>query len=295
MSYTLPDLGNENALEVYQLIQKQLQKNINPFQNFASFVNVSMDHEAIQLIFESLNVNLADYSIYSATTEIKKRITHMVAHMLHAKFEVGSDEFIGTTTVGSSEAVMLGILAHKNRWFDWYDRLAPADRPVDGRIPNMVMGAGYQVCWEKVYKYFDIAGLGPSKDDPTSKDVIKPYDPAEPAADRCRIIPLTPQKRVVTASDILQCIKNGQIDENTVAVSLILGTTQTGELDEIIAINKILQEYNDKREAEAAKRGKTAYRIPIHIDAAYGGFIFPFTEPDFQWDFRSSEVKSINV
>jgi glutamate decarboxylase len=36
-------------------------------------------------------------------------------------------------------------------------------------------------------------------------------------------------------------------------------------------------------------------RLPIHVDAAYGGFVLPFTEPDFEWDFRVSEVMSINI
>lgn len=297
-AYRLPKFGNEDTFEVYKSIQDQLQGNINPLQNFASFVNVSMDYEAIQLILESLNVNLADFSIYSATTEIKKRIIHMVADLLHAQFDPGSDDFIGTATVGSSEAVMLGILAHKNSWFNWYDSLPKNEGPVDGRVPNMVMGAGYQVCWEKVYKYFDIAGLGSDASVfPLDESDLqfKAYDPNEPVRDRCRIIPLEGNRRVVTADKIREAIQSGMIDDNTIAISLILGTTQTGEMDEIIEINEIMRAFNDRREAEAAKLGRKAYRIPIHVDAAYGGFIIPFTESELEWDFRASEVKSINI
>lgn len=42
----------------------------------------------------------------------------MAAHMLHAVYDPLSDDYIGTATIGSSEAVMLGILAHKTRWFE---------------------------------------------------------------------------------------------------------------------------------------------------------------------------------
>jgi glutamate decarboxylase len=35
--------------------------------------------------------------------------------------------------------------------------------------------------------------------------------------------------------------------------------------------------------------------IPIHVDAAIGGFILPFSKPQFKWDFRLSQVRSINV
>ena len=33
----------------------------------------------------------------------------------------------------------------------------------------------------------------------------------------------------------------------------------------------------------------------MHVDAASGGFVFPFSDPDFVWDFRLASVKSINV
>lgn len=37
------------------------------------------------------------------------------------------------------------------------------------------------------------------------------------------------------------------------------------------------------------------WHIPIHVDAASGGFIAPFIYPDIVWDFRLPLVKSINV
>jgi glutamate decarboxylase len=35
--------------------------------------------------------------------------------------------------------------------------------------------------------------------------------------------------------------------------------------------------------------------VPIHVDAASGGFVAPFLEPDLTWDFRLPLVESINV
>jgi glutamate decarboxylase len=43
---------------------------------------------------------------------------------------------------------------------------------------------------------------------------------------------------------------------------------------------------------EFAGRG---LEVPMHIDAASGGFVFPFSDPDFEWDFRLDSVRSINV
>ncbi|TML05335.1 MAG: glutamate decarboxylase, partial [Actinobacteria bacterium] len=75
-----------------------------------------------------------------------------------------------------------------------------------------------------------------------------------------------------------------QIDENTIGVVAVVGTTFTGDCDEVAGIDAHLQ--------ELAGRGLD---VPMHIDAASGGFVFPFSDPDFAWDFRLPSVKSINV
>ena len=35
--------------------------------------------------------------------------------------------------------------------------------------------------------------------------------------------------------------------------------------------------------------------VPIHVDAASGGFVAPFVEPELLWDFRIPRVRSINA
>ncbi|MGE5473733.1 MAG: glutamate decarboxylase, partial [Ignavibacteriales bacterium] len=93
-------------------------------------------------------------------------------------------------------------------------------------------------------------------------------------------IPIDRNKRTITAEAVAQ-----HIDENTICVGCVLGTTFTGEIDPIKYINDLL--INIKNEK--------GWDIPIHVDAASGGFILPFTEPDFEWDFRLDRVRSINV
>jgi glutamate decarboxylase len=56
---------------------------------------------------------------------------------------------------------------------------------------------------------------------------------------------------------------------------------QTGEYEPVKAVNDLLVE-----------RGMDT---PIHVDAASGGFVAPFVVPDLEWDFRLSNVVSINV
>ncbi len=295
--YEIPEKEHDPAF-VKRLIHDELELNRRTSLNLATFVTTWMDEEAGELARESIDVNLADQSIYPMTTEIHQRIIRMQAKMLNAEEprdrakdsgaeEEGTRPFIGTCTVGSSGAVMLGLIAHKTRWLQWYDNPA-TKKPDDGRVPNLVIGGAYQVCWEKVYKYFDVAGLDAYK---AKGDQKIRYDPDVDVRDRCRIIPLEEGRRVVTAEMIRDYYKNGGIDKNTIAIGLAMGTTLTGEVDEIEKINAVVKEFNDKWQRD----DPNAYRIPIHVDAAYSGFILPFTRPKLKWDFRLSEVQSINI
>ncbi len=74
-------------------------------------------------------------------------------------------------------------------------------------------------------------------------------------------------------------------DENTICIVPIQGVTWTGLNDDVEALDKALDAYN----------AKTGYDIPIHVDAASGGFILPFLNPEKKWDFRLKWVLSISV
>ncbi|OBQ52099.1 glutamate decarboxylase [Halodesulfovibrio spirochaetisodalis] len=73
-------------------------------------------------------------------------------------------------------------------------------------------------------------------------------------------------------------------DENTIGVVQTLGTTFTGHYEPIEEVHAAL----DKLQQE------TGLNIPMHIDAASGGFVAPFMQPEIKWDFRLPRVKSIN-
>ena len=74
-------------------------------------------------------------------------------------------------------------------------------------------------------------------------------------------------------------------DENTICVVPIAGVTWTGMNDNIEALNNALDIFN----------AMTGYNIPIHVDAASGGFILPFLDPKKKWDFRLKWVLSIST
>lgn len=75
------------------------------------------------------------------------------------------------------------------------------------------------------------------------------------------------------------------VDENTIGVIPILGVTYTGLYDPVAQIAAALDDLQTR----------TGLDIPMHIDAASGGFVAPFLQPNLVWDFRLPRVKSINV
>lgn len=95
-----------------------------------------------------------------------------------------------------------------------------------------------------------------------------------------RYVNFTPEKPYLSPEGVIAAV-----DENTIGVVPILGNTYTGLNDPVAAIASALDEF----------QSRTGLDIPIHVDAASGGFIAPFLKPDLQWDFRLPRVHSINT
>lgn len=242
--YDIPDKGIGSDV-AYQLIHDELNIDGNPSLNLASFVTTWMDSRAEKLIIETINKNLVDQDEYPQTGVIHERIVNMLARLFNAP---DSNQYIGTATIGSSEAIMLGLLAHK-----WNFRKKMQMLGKDSSKPNIVIGADVHVVWEKFARYFDV---------------------------EMKIIPMKKGKYILDVNDVEK-----NIDENTICVGAVLGTTFTGQLDPIEEINEMLVNVKNEK----------GWDIPIHVDGASGGFIVPFLYPDLKWDFRLSHVRSINV
>ncbi|MFI3303893.1 MAG: glutamate decarboxylase [Rikenellaceae bacterium] len=95
-----------------------------------------------------------------------------------------------------------------------------------------------------------------------------------------RTVPLTLDKPTLDAYDAI-----AMCDENTICIVPIAGVTWTGLNEDIETLDMVLEEYNER----------TGYDIPIHVDAASGGFILPFLSPEVKWDFRLKWVRSIST
>ena len=229
--------------------------------------------DAMRLVDEELalegdpNRNLATF----VTTWMEPEAQRLIAENLyrnfidHAEYPISAEieqrcigmladlyhapgETTGARTQGSSEAIMLGALSLK---WKWKERREARKKPVEA--PNLIFGGDVHVVWEKFCRYFDV----------------------EP-----RIVPLQEGKYVIGPEDV-----EPLIDENTIGVAAVLGTTFTGHADDIVGINKLLVDL----------KGDRGLDVPLHIDAASGGFVWPFLYPDSEWDFRLEQVRSINA
>ncbi|GJN74050.1 glutamate decarboxylase [Purpureocillium lilacinum] len=224
----------------YRMIKDELSLDGNPKLNLASFVTTYMEDEAEKLMADALPKNFIDYEEYPQTAEIQNRCVNMIGDLFHAP----SGSAIGTSSVGSSEAIMLAVLAMKRRW--------KIRRQAEGKStenPNLIMSSAVQVCWEKATRYFEIEE---------------------------KFVYCTPERFVIDPEEMVSLC-----DENTIGCVLIMGTTYTGDYEDVKAVNDLLV--------------KKKINVPIHVDAASGGFVAPFVTPDLEWDFRCEKVVSINV
>jgi len=229
--------------------------------------------DAMRLVAEDLamegdpNRNLATF----VTTWMEPEAQRIIAENLHrnfidhAEYPISAEveqrcvrmladlfhapgETTGCRTQGSSEAIMLGALSLK---WKWKERRTAAGLSTDK--PNLVFGGDVHVVWEKFCRYFDV----------------------EP-----RIVPLAEGKYTIGPDDVAP-----HLDENTIGVAAVLGTTFTGHKDDIVGINRLLLDLKNEQGLD----------IPIHVDGASGGFVWPFLYPDSVWDFRLEQVRSINT
>ena len=129
----------------------------------------------------------------------------------------------------------------------WQNKRKAAGK--DYSKPNIVMNSAVQVCWEKAARYFEVEE---------------------------RYVFCTEDRYVIDPAEAVNLV-----DENTIGICAIIGTTYTGEYEDVKAINDLLVEKN--------------IDCPIHVDAASGGFVAPFVVPNLPWDFRLEKVISINV
>ncbi|KAF9466420.1 glutamate decarboxylase [Collybia nuda] len=237
-----------DADAAYQVIHDELSLDGSPVLNLASFVHTWMPPQADKLMLENMSKNLIDCDEYPATQALHTRCISILADMWHAP---SAKQAIGTATTGSSEAIQLGGLAMKKIW---QEKRKAAGKSIHEPGPNIIMGANAQVALEKFARYFEV---------------------------ECRLVPISVE------SDYRLDPKKAMemVDENTIGIFVILGSTYTGHYEPVKEMSDLLDEYE----------ARTGHFVPIHVDGASGAFIAPFATPKLEWDFKLPRVVSINT
>ncbi len=229
----------------YRLIHDELMLDGNARLNLATFVTTWMEPEATLLMAECAEKNMIDKDEYPQTAELERRCVAILADLWNAP---DPHTAIGCSTTGSSEACMLSGLALKRRWMK-----RNVERYAAGAKPNLVMGDNVQVCWEKFCEFWEV----------------------EP-----RYVPMQGERYHLDGEQAA-----ARVDENTIGVVAILGSTMDGSYEPVWDICAKLDEVQQR----------TGLDVPVHVDGASGAMIAPFLDPDMLWDFRQPRVASINT
>jgi len=203
LSHALPKTkfpnNEQNPRNVFSAVRDELMLDGNSRQNLATFCQTWVDDEIQELMALSIDKNMIDKDEYPQTAEIERRCVAMLADLWNSP-EAAST--LGCSTIGSSEAAMLGGLALK---WQWRKRQQAAGKPTDK--PNMICGP-VQICWHKFARYFDV---------------------------ELREIPLEGDRLIMTPEEVIK-----RADENTIGVVPTLGVTFTCQYEPVKAVSLAL-------------------------------------------------------
>ncbi|MEM1219279.1 MAG: pyridoxal-dependent decarboxylase [Bacteroidota bacterium] len=291
--HVIPDLPMA-AESAYALIQQEIGMDSEPQQNLATFSNSVVDEWGHRLVEENLSKNFINRGDYQYSNVVEKRLIWMIGELMGTEFLPGDESdpdhcprFYGTTTNGSSEAVMLGLIAHRHRW-RLNNQGNPLRHPQDR--PFVLMSTHVHTCWDKYCKYFEVGALYvPVGNDQFSltgsvvQHILEQSIAESPFRDQILAFCAYPSE--------YEGWKKRKVGELVMVVGCIAGSNYTGNNDDIKGIDEAIDAY-------VANTGGAP--IPIHLDAASSGLIIPFLETDEEAlnpiGFRGyKHIQSINI
>ncbi|OHF04595.1 glutamate decarboxylase [Colletotrichum orchidophilum] len=220
--------------QVYRCLRDELDQDHSPHFNLATFNSTYMEPIVARLMTENLAKNLVDPRAYPAVARIEQRCLHILADLYHMPRHAAA-EVVGVSTVGSSEAIMLAVLALRERWAR-NSTAWPGDDKMGKVRPNIIITSAAHVCWAKAGQYFGLDVISVLCSD--GRFVL---DPAR-------------------AVDL--------VDEGTI------GTTYTGEYEDVAELNRLLIErgLDVPIHVDAASGG---FVVSINVSGHKYGLVYP--------------------
>jgi len=248
-----------------QVIRDELILDGNARLNLATFVTTWMEPQAEQLMADCFSKNMIDKDEYPQTAELERRCVSILAHLWHAP--------------AASPAAAAGEAGP-----DEVDAPDSATGCSTTGSSEAAMLGGLALLWRWQARRAAAAGPGGSSEKPNLVmganvqvcwEKFCRYWQVEP-----RLVPMEPGRLHLTGPEAaMRC------DDNTIGVVAVLGSTMDGSYEPVAEIAAALD----------GLQRQTGLDIPVHVDAASGGFVAPFLVPDLEWDFRVPRVASINT
>ncbi|CAF3434792.1 unnamed protein product [Fusarium graminearum] len=248
-------LGNGlSASAVKSGIDRLLEHDIEPEHNLGSFVSTGLNDDGERHLLENYKRNLACQNEYTGVRKIHDRCVETLGAVWGSSC---NDKPTGCAASGSSEAILLGILAMKRKWETENGGMASSN----GSALNLITGSHAHVAVTNAAKANDI---------------------------EIRSVPVRPEGNYSFDPSKMQGLLDRFtiIDKRLVGVVLVLGNTYTGHFDPIEDTSTVLDNYEQSH----------GHSIPIHVDAASCDFVAPFNGGKCsRWDFSVPRVISINA
>ena len=245
-----------------QIIRDELILDGNARLNLATFVTTWMEPQADQLMADCFSKNMIDKDEYPQTAELERRCVNILAHLWHAPAaspvaaagDASADDSESDSATGCSTTGSSEAAMLGGLALLWRWRARRAAAGVSAPSEKPNLVMGANV--QVCWEKFCR------------------YWQVEP-----RLVPMEPGRLHLTGPEAA-----ARCDENTIGVVAILGSTMDGSYEPVAEIAAALDALQRQRGCD----------IPVHVDAASGGFVAPFLAPDLEWDFRVPRVASIN-
>lgn len=195
---------------------------------------------AVEAHMQFIESNMGDFGLFRGTYDLETKILSSIGNLLHKA------DAVGYMTTGGTESNIQAIRSMRNLFLESPEYRKSANSAQKCARPNLVVPDSAHFSFDKVSDILDLELRKASLDDELKVSI--------------------------------ESMKS-LIDENTIGLVAIAGSTEFGQVDPIKELSDIALEKN----------------IFLHVDAAFGGFVLPFMENSCDFDFKLPGVTSIAI
>ncbi|MCC2508401.1 tyrosine decarboxylase MfnA [Methanimicrococcus blatticola] len=204
--------------------------------------------------------NIGDPGLFQGTSQMEAEVIRMSASLLG---HPDSSSAFGHLTSGGTESNIEAVLHMKNRFLNSFSN---AENAIENAVENTVENTVENKSNNDQLNQFKPNLILPKTAHFSFEKIANLLDIELKKAD------IDSKFRAVPES------MESLIDENTIGLIGIAGNTEFGGCDPVESLSKIAIKHN----------------LPLHIDAAFGGFVYPFL-PESDSSAKSSSMKGNNI